>query len=335
MKKSICIFLTASIFFALTGCIRNGGVTSNDSLGLTMSEYNRADGAPVYFTQDISPESLLRVYQALGAEPEGNIAVKITTGESPNSNYLRPELIKDLVQSLNGTLVESNTAYSGPRRSKERHLQLAETHGFTAIAEFDLQDADGEISIPVIGGEALSENFVGITFPDYDYYIILSHFKGHAMAGYGGAIKNASIGIASRRGKIIIHTGGARTSDNPLNPATLRSYQNNFLKSMAEANKSVADSLEGNILYINVMNRLSIDCDCDSNPKKPDMHDVGILASFDPVALDQACIDLIAADRKGESLINRLNAQNGLLTLEHAENIGLGTRYYTLVNIDD
>ena len=296
---------------------------SNGSAGLI------ADGIPaVYMTTDISPEGLMAVYQALGASPEGRVAVKITTGEPPNSNYLRPELIVDLVQMLDGTFVESNTAYGGPRASNAMHLQVAEDHGFTAIANFDLQDADGEISLPVFGGEILAENFVGITFPDYDYYVVLSHFKGHAMAGYGGAIKNISIGIASSSGKAWIHTGGTSRTG-------FSGNQDSFLMAMAEAGKSVVDYLDGNILYINVMNRLSVDCDCVGNPAEPDMHDIGILASFDPVALDQACIDLVAAASDGASLMERINSRNGTLTIDHAETIGLGSKQYVLVSVDN
>ena len=288
----------------------------------------RADAPVVYMTAGISPESLLAVYRALGAEPAGKVAVKVSTGEPPNSNYLRPELIKDLVQSVNGTIVECNTAYGGRRASAAMHLQVAKDHGFTDIADFDLQDSEGEISIPVTGGEVLHENFVGSHFPDYDYYVILSHFKGHQMAGYGGAIKNISIGIASASGKSWIHSGGIRRSG-------LSGDRDTFLKSMAEAGKSVVDSLDGNILYINVMNRLSVDCDCNGYPTEPDMHDIGILASLDPVALDQACVDLVAAAPDGGSLMRRIESKNGLLTLEHAAQIGLGSREYTLVCMDD
>jgi uncharacterized Fe-S center protein len=236
--------------------------------------------------------------------------------------------MKDLVQMLGGTLVETNTAYGGRRASNAMHLQVAKDHGFTEIADFDLQDADGEISLPVIGGEILTENFVGVNFINYDYYIVLSHFKGHSMSGYGGAIKNLSIGLASASGKSWIHSGGIRRTG-------FSGNQDNFLKAMAESGKSVADYMGGNILYINVMNRLSVDCDCVGNPAEPDMHDIGILASFDPVALDQACIDLVFNAADGQSLTNRITSRNGLLTIEHAEKIGLGSREYILVSIDN
>jgi uncharacterized Fe-S center protein len=207
------------------------------------------------------------------------------------------------------------------------HLQVAKDHGFTAIANFDLQDSDGEISLPVIGGEVLKENFVGSHFKNYDYYVVLSHFKGHGMAGFGGAIKNISIGIASASGKSWIHSGGKRKTGTA-------GVQDDFNKSMAEAGKSVSDSLKGNILYINVMNRLSIDCDCNGNPAKPDIHDIGILSSFDPTALDQACVDLIYKAEGNAKMVNRIEGRNALLTLEHAQKIGLGSREYTLVNLD-
>jgi len=288
-----------------------------------------AGGAPtVYMTADISPEGLIAVYKALGASPQGSVAVKISTGEPPNSNYLRPELIKDLVQMLDGTIVESNTAYGSARASNAKHLQVAKDHGFTEIAEFDLLDADGSVSIPITGGEILTENFVGANFVNYDYYVILSHFKGHGMAGYGGAIKNASIGIASSEGKSWIHTGGKKKSG-------LSGDQDDFLMSMAEAAKSVSDYMDGNILYINVMNRLSVDCDCKGNPAEPDMHDIGILASFDAVALDRACVDLVEAAPDGASLIERINSRNGTLAIDHAAKIGLGSIRYVLVSIDD
>ncbi|MGI6008072.1 MAG: DUF362 domain-containing protein [Ruminococcus sp.] len=286
-----------------------------------------SDSPAVYMTTDISSDGLIAVYDALQASPEGNIAVKLSTGE-PGSNYLRTDLIGDLIQSFDDpTIVECNTAYGGSRSNTAMHYQVAEDHGYTEIAKVDIMDEDGSMTLPVIGGTNLKENYVGSHFADYDYYIVLSHFKGHSMAGYGGAIKNISIGIASAEGKSHIHSGGTGGS-------MWGGDQDAFLESMAEAGKSVADDLEGNILYINVMNRLSVDCDCDGSPAEPDMHDIGILASYDPVALDQACIDLVYSSEDGDSLIERIESRNGLHTLEHAEDIGLGSRTYELVNID-
>lgn len=287
-----------------------------------------AQGNPtVYMTTEISPESLVAIYDALGANPQGNIAVKLSTGE-PGSNYLRTDLIGDLVQSFeNPTIVECNTAYGGSRSNTAMHYQLAEDHGYTAIANVDIMDENGSMTLPVTGGTNLTENYVGANFANYDYFVVLSHFKGHSMAGFGGAIKNISIGIASSEGKAHIHSGGTGGS-------MWSGEQDAFLESMAEAGKSVVEALDGNILYINVMNRLSVDCDCDGNPAEPDMHDIGILASYDPVALDQACVDLVYAAEDGASLVQRMESRNGLHTLEHAEAIGLGSRTYNLVSID-
>lgn len=254
-------------------------------------------GVPsVYMTTDISADGLMAVYEALGASPSGDIAVKLSTGE-PGSNYLRTDLIGDLVQSFdNPTIVECNTAYGGQRANTAMHYQVAEDHGYTAIANVDIMDENGSMTLPVTGGSNLTENYVGANFANYDYYVVLSHFKGHSMAGYGGAIKNISIGIASSEGKAHIHSGGTGGS-------IWGGDQDAFLESMAEAGKSVVDYLDGNILYINVMNRLSVDCDCDGSPAEPDMHDIGILASFDPVALDQACVDLVYSAEDGASLM--------------------------------
>ena len=286
-------------------------------------------GVPtVYMTTDISADGLMAVYEALGASPSGDIAVKLSTGE-PGSNYLRTDLIGDLVQSFdNPTIVECNTAYGGQRANTAMHYQVAEDHGYTAIANVDIMDENGSMTLPVTGGSNLTENYVGANFANYDYYVVLSHFKGHSMAGYGGAIKNISIGIASSEGKAHIHSGGTGGS-------IWGGDQDAFLESMAEAGKSVVDYLDGNILYINVMNRLWVDCDCDGSPAEPDMHDIGILASFDPVALDQACVDLVYSAEDGASLIQRIESRNGLHTLEHAEEIGLGSRTYELVSIDE
>ena len=295
----------------------------------TQQQPEAAQGTPVvYMTQEITPEGLMAVYQALQWEPQGRVAVKLSTGEPPASNYLRPELIAGLVQSLDGTIVECNTAYGGSRAETAMHYQVAEDHGFTAIADFQILDEEGSMTLPVQDGTRLSENYVGAAFEDYDSYLVLSHFKGHSMAGYGGAIKNISIGLGSSEGKAWIHSAGSSRT-NPWG-----GDQDAFLESMAEAGKSVSDYLGDQIVYINVMNRLSVDCDCDGNPAEPDMHDIGILASTDPVALDQACIDLVYSAEDGQSLVNRIESRNGLHTLEHAQQIGLGSRSYELVSID-
>lgn len=282
------------------------------------------------FTRDISPEGLATVYEALGWQPAGRVAVKLSTGEPPASNYLDPALIADLVQLVDGTIVECNTAYGGSRAETAMHLQVAEDHGFTAIAPVDILDADGSMELLVNGGSRLSVNYVGAHFVDYDSYIILSHFKGHAMAGFGGAIKNISIGLGSSQGKCWIHSGGTSLT------SPWGGDQTEFTESMAEAGLAVSDYLGqgANIVYINVLNNLSIDCDCNGHPAAPGIHDIGILASTDPVALDQASIDLAFAAEGSEALQRRVEGLNGRHTLEHAEAIGLGSRAYTLVELN-
>ena len=288
------------------------------------------DAPKVYFTADISPEGLVKAYQALNWTPTGKVAVKLSTGEPPNSNYLRPELIENLVKSINGTIVECNTAYGGSRASSAMHKQVAEDHGFTAIADFDLMDEDGEKDIPVTGGVRLDRAIVGSHIDHYDNFLILSHFKGHAMAGLGGAIKNVAIGMSSASGKVLVHTAGERTTG-----SIWYSDQDAWLEALPEMVTAVRDYVGAeNIVYINIMNRLSVDCDCDGNPAEPDMHDIGILASYDPVALDQACVDLVYAAPDGASLIARMERQHGIHALEHGEEIGLGSRIYNLVNLD-
>lgn len=308
--------------------VTNGG----EVISLASLEHrDEASDAVVYYTSDISPQAMLDIYAALGVELTGdNIAVKLSTGEPPASNYLDPNLIADLVHQVNGTIVENNTAYGGQRSSTAMHYQVAEDHGFTEIADFVVLDEDGSVSLPVEGGTQLTENLVGAHFPEYDGYLVLSHFKGHAMAGFGGAIKNISIGLGSQEGKCLIHTAGESHT------SPWGGEQDPFTESMAEAGKSVVDALDGNILYISVMNHLSIDCDCNGNPAKPDMHDIGILASTDPVALDQACVDLVYASQDDTaSLIQRMESRNAIHVLEHGEEIGLGSRSYQLVSIDD
>jgi hypothetical protein len=287
----------------------------------------------VYMTTDISPEGLVRMYEVLGVNATGKVAVKLHTGEGAESNYLRPDFIEPLVTLLNGTIVECNTAYGGSRANTALHEQVVADRGFLDIAPVDIMDADGSMSIPVIGGSHLKEDLVGAHLANYDFVVVLSHFKGHAMGGFGGAIKNISIGIASSQGKGRIHSGGI--SDSFLF-ASMFTRQNAFLESMAEAAKAVSD-YENNgetILYINILNNISVDCDCVANPTAPDMHDIGILASTDPVALDQACVDLIYQSGDGASVIERIESRNGLLTLQHAEEIGLGNRWYYLIPVD-
>ncbi len=294
-----------------------------------LAEGDAACGSTVYMTKDISPQGLMAVYKALGREATGKVAIKIHMGEPGGTNFLSPDLTKDFVVSLHGTFVDSNTAYGGRRASTSMHLQVAEDHGFTAIAPVDILDADGEVSLPITGGTHLKEDVVGSHYENYDFFVILSHFKGHEMGGFGGAIKNISIGIASKVGKCLIHTAGKNAK------SMWGGVQDHFLESMAEAAKAVADDMGDKILYISVMNNISIDCDCNGHPAKPDMHDIGILASLDPVALDRACVDLIYAAEDGKSVIQRIESRNGVHTLDHAELIGLGTNKYTLVNIDD
>lgn len=292
------------------------------------SHASATEGALVYRTEEISPEALRRVYEALGRKASGKVAVKLSMGEPGGHYFLSPDLIKELVQSVDGTIVDSNTAYGGKRASTALHQQVAEDHGFTAIAPVDILDAEDTISLPVTGGTHLQEDIVGSHYNNYDFVMVLSHFKGHEMGGFGGAVKNISIGFAASSGKNLIHSAG-----NSLN-TWAGSTQDTFLESMAEAASAIVDDRGDNILYINVMNNLSVDCDCSSYPAEPSMKDIGILASLDPVALDQACVDLVYAAQDGEDLIKRIETRNGILTLEHGENIGLGSRTYQLVNLD-
>lgn len=306
---------------------QTAGHIAGQNAGQTDSE----DTPVVWFTSDISASGLVRVYEQLGWEPAGKVAVKISTGEPPASNYLRPELIGDLVARVDGTIVECNTAYGGSRASTAMHRQVAADHGFLDIADFDLLDEDGEVEWPVTGGKRLTRAIVGSHAENYTDWLILSHFKGHAMAGFGGAIKNVAIGMSSPSGKVYVHTAGTKTGG-----SIWYGDQDAWLEALGEMVTGVRDHVGAeHIVYINVMNRLSVDCDCDGRPAEPDMHDIGILASSDPVALDQACIDLVYQAPDSASLIKRIERQNGLHTLEHAEEIGLGSRTYRLVNIDE
>ena len=288
--------------------------------------------ATVYFTKDLSAKGLMKAYNALGVQLKGKVAVKISTGEPGGHNFLQPALIQDLVKALNGTIVECNTAYAGRRSSSEEHWKAIEEHGFKAIAPCDIMDEEGDMAIPVTGGKHLKENYVGTHLKNYDSILMLSHFKGHAMAGLGGALKNMSIGVASARGKIQIHN----SAKSEVFEDCFTADQDSFLESMADADQSVMDFMgRENIVYINVANRLSVDCDCDSNPHDPEMADIGIFASLDPVAIDQACIDLvIRSDDPGkEHFMERVNSRNGIHTIEAAADLGFGSREYELIKL--
>lgn len=280
----------------------------------------------------------MRVYEALGVEAEGRVAVKISTGEPGGKNYLKPELIGQLVHSVEGTIVECNTAYRGRRFSSEEHLKAAREHGFFEIADVDIMDTDGEIKLPVQDTTHLKYNLVGKNIENYDFMINLAHFKGHAMGGFGGVLKNQSIGVASRNGKAYIHSVG--NTENPDEMWGFTGDQIGFLESMAAAAQSVHNYFgEGKIVYINVMNNMSIDCDCDSHPADPLLKDVGILASTDPVALDQACLDIVfnITPEEGNDngpLLERIKSRHGTHIVDYAEQIGLGSKSYELVNID-
>ena len=293
-------------------------------------------GSVVYMTKEITPEALISIYQALGVPAEGRVAVKISTGESAKSNYLRPELIKDLVQMVNGTIVECNTAYGGNRSTTANHRKAIEERGFNQIAVVDIMDEDDTMHLPVTDTKHLKYNIVGSHLANYDFMINLAHFKGHAMGGFGGVLKNQSIGVASSSGKIYIHTGGKSQTN------WTSVEQDDFLESMAASAQSVHNYFKQpgkNIIYINVMNNMSVDCDCDGNPSAPCLRDIGILASTDPVALDQACLDLVFnhTNSNGDDakpLVDRINKKHGVHTVEYAEKIGFGSRKYTIISID-
>ena len=290
----------------------------------------------VYFTSKITSSSLIKIYESLNCDLKGKVAVKISTGEPGGKNFLNPNLIKDLVEKLDGTIVECCTAYEGKRETPTDHWQAIKEHGFYDIAPCDIMDEDGEISLPVSGGKHLSGiNYVGSHIQNYDSMLMLSHFKGHIMAGFGGALKNMSIGVASRCGKAWIHSAGKTI--NPEECWKLDVKQNDFLESMAEADKAVVDYFEPqNIVYINVLNNISIDCDCDANPKDPELADIGIMASTDPVALDKCCYDTIMNKtcKEADSLKRRILDKNGVHIIEEAFELKIGSMEYEIINID-
>ena len=287
----------------------------------------------VYYCSEVTSDKLVDIYKKLGKELEGNVAIKVHSGEEGNQNYLKPEFMKPLIDYLNGTVVECNTAYPGERNTTEKHLKTIEKHGWNKIYKFDLMDAEGPDMVLPIKGKHLKEDLVGKNMANYSSMLVLSHFKGHPMGGYGGALKQLSIGCASSAGKALIHSAGSSTDQytvwNNL-PA-----QDSFLESMAEAAKAVVDYFKGNMVFINVMANMSVDCDCCAVAENPCMEDKGILISLDPVAIDQACIDIVTnSDDPGkEHFLERVNSRHGIHTIEEAERLGIGSRKYELIEI--
>ena len=283
----------------------------------------------VYFTRDLSPAGAIRAFDMLGIKLEGNVAVKLHSGEPGNQNFLRPAFMKDIVEHVNGTIVECNTAYDGGRNTTEAHKKTMLLHGWTEIADVDIMDAEGEMELPVHGGKHLDVNFVGKNLADYDSMLVLSHFKGHPMGGYGGALKNISIGIASSYGKAYIH--GVKDVN-----AIWTADHDSFLECMADAAKSVVEYMHGKMAYVNIMCNMSVDCDCCAVAADPKIKDIGILSSLDPVALDQACLDLVYAsnDEGKADLIERIESRHGVHTIEAAAEIGVGSREYEFVDMD-
>lgn len=284
----------------------------------------------VYFTKVITPEKVLELYKVLGKELTGNVAIKLHSGEVGNQNFLKPDFWKPVIDDIGGTVVECNTAYEGERNTTEKHLKTMEKHGWSKYFKVDLLDAEGpDLVLEIPNGKEIKKNYVGKNLVNYNSMLVLSHFKGHPMGGYGGAIKQLSIGVASSFGKAYIHGVG--------NPEDFwNSDHDSFLRSMADAASSVVEYFKGNIVYINVMKNMSVDCDCCSVAEDPCMKDIGVLASLDPVAIDQACLDLVyASDDPGrDHLIERIESRNGILTVEAAAALGYGSREYELVTIE-
>ena len=291
--------------------------------------------AKVYFCKNITPENVVKLYKEMGVDLPGKVAVKVHSGEEGNQNYLKPEFMKPMVEYVKGTIVECNTAYSGERNTTEKHLKTLNKHGWNSIFNVDLMDAEGpDLVVPIRNGYHLKEDYLGKSIKNYDSMLVISHFKGHPMGGYGGALKQLSIGCASSEGKAWIHSAGTNKDQytlwNNLPP------QNAFLESMADAASAVVDYFKGNIAFINIMANMSVDCDCCAVAEDPCMKDIGILASLDPIAIDQACIDLVtnSNDPGKEHFLERVNSRNGIHTIEAASNLGFGTREYELISVD-
>ena len=289
--------------------------------------------ANVFFSKEITPQNVLKLYHAVGKELTGNVAIKLHSGEAGNQNFLHPDFWKPIIDAVGGTVVECNTAYEGERNTTEKHRKLIHKHGWDAYFPFDLMDAESpDMVLPIPNGKILKENFVGKNLERYDSMLVLSHFKGHPMGGYGGALKQLSIGCASSEGKAWIHSAGKLKDQSILWDNVPK--QEYFLESMADAASSVVRYFNGNIVYINVMKNISVDCDCCAIAEDPCMQDIGILASVDPIAIDQACIDLVyaAKDDPGQPhFLERVESRNGIHTIEAAEALGFGSRSYQMI----
>ncbi|MCC8118769.1 MAG: DUF362 domain-containing protein [Bacteroidales bacterium] len=336
MKTSLFMAAAAAALL-MTGCSKSQAAQAE------ASEAEADSLSVVYFTEDITPESLVKIFEALGVEPTGNVCVKISTGESGNGHYLKPALIGDLVKKVDGTIVECCTAYGGSRQDPKLHWQTIKDHGFDTIAKVDIMDEFGEMQIPVADTTHLRFDLVGEHLANYDFMINLAHFKGHQMGGFGGVLKNASIGVASTGGKCYIHSAGSTTDPNVLWDNIAE--QNDFIESMAAAAQGVHNYMNGKsadgtprVVYIDVMNNMSVDCDCDGHPAAPEIEDMGILASLDPVALDQACWDKVRnyTPKEGSNnapLVERVTSRHGEYILPYSEQIGLGSTKYKIVTL--
>lgn len=290
--------------------------------------------AKVYFTKEITEESLVKIYEKLGIELKENVAVKLHSGEEGNQNYLKPEFVKDIITRVGGTVVECNTAYDGARNTTEKHKKLMISHGWDKYYKIDIMDSEKDITLDIPNGHVINKDYVGSHLDNYDSMLVLSHFKGHPMGGYGGALKQLSIGVASSRGKVYIHTAGKTTDMNKLWDNLPE--QDKFLEAMADAASTVHNKFQGNIAYINVMKNMSVDCDCCAVAEDPCMKDIGVLASLDPIAIDKACIDLVynSSDPGRDHLVERIDSKHGTHILKAADKLGFGTTDYELINID-
>lgn len=291
--------------------------------------------AKVYFTSEITSDSLVKIYNSLGIELKGNVAVKLHSGEEGNQNYLKPEFMHDIITRVSGTVVECNTAYDGARNTTKKHEELMNSHGWSKYYKTDIMDSERDIILDIPNGKVIKENYVGSHLNNYDSMLVLSHFKGHPMGGFGGALKQLSIGVASSSGKAYIHTAGKTTDVSKLWENLPE--QDLFIEAMADAASSIHNKFNGNIAYINVMKNMSVDCDCCAKAEDPCMKDIGVLASLDPIAIDKACIDLVrnSTDEGRDHLLERIESRHGEHIIESADKLGFGTSIYELINIDN